>query len=52
MRFSRRGGGQQIYPSVAVYVDAVLIQVNAPPVIGEERVDCWDDELEARADQE
>ena len=42
-----KGGEQRVYPSAAVYVSAVLIQVNAPPARGEERVDCWQDALEA-----
>jgi len=38
---------QQVYPSSAVSVAAVLVLANAPPDVGEERVDRWEDSLEA-----
>ena len=43
----KSGGGQRIYPSHAVSVAAVIVLANAPPEKGEERVDDWQDALEA-----
>ena len=43
----KQGGRQQVYPSSAVSVAAVLVLANAPPDVGEERMDRWEDSLEA-----
>ena len=43
----RRKGGWQVYPSSAVSVAAVLVLAHAAPDVGEERVDRWEDSLEA-----
>mmetsp|Transcript_103120 Transcript_103120/g.292128 ORF Transcript_103120/g.292128 Transcript_103120/m.292128 type:complete len:288 (+) Transcript_103120:75-938(+) len=43
----RKGGEQWIFPSEAVVITAVLVEVNAPPLKGEERLDAWVAEMEA-----
>jgi len=46
-RSRQRGGVQWVFPTGAVALVAVRVQLNAPPVNGEERVNGWDADLEA-----
>lgn len=46
-RCRQRGGVQWVFPTDAVSLQAVWVQVNAPPSNGEERVNEWDPALEA-----
>jgi len=41
-----KGGVQLVLPSRAVAIDGVLFQGNAPPKLGEERLDEWEVDLE------
>lgn len=45
-RNRQRGGVQWVFPTQAVALHAIRVQINAPPKIGEERVNEWDAELE------
>jgi len=46
-RNRQRGGVQWVFPTEAVSLYAVWVQVNSPPAVGEERVNEWEPELEA-----
>lgn len=46
-RARQRGGVQWVFPTPAIALHAVWVQINAPPKIGEERVNDWDPALEA-----
>jgi len=47
LRQRRRGGEQWVFPAQAAAIDKVLVQANAPPAKGEERLMDWDQALEA-----
>eukprot|EP00418_Pyrodinium_bahamense_P079451 CAMPEP_0179068058 /NCGR_PEP_ID=MMETSP0796-20121207/29811_1 /TAXON_ID=73915 /ORGANISM="Pyrodinium bahamense, Strain pbaha01" /LENGTH=430 /DNA_ID=CAMNT_0020765111 /DNA_START=21 /DNA_END=1316 /DNA_ORIENTATION=+ len=46
-RNRQRGGIQWVFPTTAVALYAVWVQINSPPYKGEERVNEWDADLEA-----
>mmetsp|Transcript_92384 Transcript_92384/g.270444 ORF Transcript_92384/g.270444 Transcript_92384/m.270444 type:complete len:412 (-) Transcript_92384:118-1353(-) len=46
-RNRQRGGVQWVFPTGAVALHAVWVQINSPPQKGEERVNEWDADLEA-----
>ena len=46
----KSGGVQWVFPSAAVSIYAVRVQINAPPQNGEERIKDWSASLEAVAD--
>lgn len=45
-RERQRGGVQWVFPTAAVALHAIWVQVNSPPANGEERVREWEAELE------
>ena len=48
LRNRQRGGVQWVFKPDAVSLYGVWVQRNAPPVVGEERINNWDPKLEAR----
>ena len=48
LRNRQRGGVQWVFKPDAVSLYGLWVQRNAPPVVGEERINNWDPKLEAR----